>query len=100
MTNRCNGPARHEMIEVVNGLKMCECKTYGFLQHLKGAVDEARRLIAAEGGYDAVRARLKREADAKRKARAKDKAEKAEMYLSYGRDKNAPPVRANGKVLA
>lgn len=81
----CHGSVGHVMIEVVKGLSICECTTYGTLAYLKGAAEEARRLIELEGGYDVVRARVKREAVEKLAAKKKERKELEEHWLSAGK---------------
>ncbi len=49
----------HDMVRVVPDLLVCECSASGRLANLKGVADDARRLIEREGGFDAVRQRLK-----------------------------------------
>lgn len=82
---KCSHPPYHEMIEVVGGLRVCECSAYGTLQHLKGAVEEARRLIMADGGYDAVRERIHREAKQKRDERKKQRELEQKQYMIAGK---------------
>lgn len=61
----------HRMIEVVPGLLLCECSSYGPLSDMKGAVEEARALVARAGGIEALRDRVEGQ-ERKRKAEAKE----------------------------
>jgi hypothetical protein len=45
----------HRMIEVVDGLWLCECASYGRLASLKGAEEEARRIVDRAGGLGKMR---------------------------------------------
>ena len=59
----------HRMIEVVPGLMLCECSSYGPKSNLKGMVAEARALVARHyGGMGQLRDRIeKAEAEAREK---------------------------------
>jgi len=65
------------MIEVVEGLFLCECASYGRLASLKGAVEEARRVVDRAGGLARLREDVERaESTAKEKRqRAREEAE-------------------------
>ncbi len=60
------------MVEIVDDLWLCEDASYGFKSHLKGAVEEARRIAEREGGIAAIRDRLE-QAETKQRQEAKDK---------------------------
>lgn len=100
MINRCY-KNNHEMIDVLPKLRVCECSAEGYLANLKGAVDEARRLIEAEGGYDVVRARLVNERTERLRKAKEDHANKLEKWHSAGTDTSAPKkTRARQKTLS
>lgn len=63
------------MIPVVPNLWLCEHAAYGSLANLKGAEDEARRLLARAGGYHRLRAELDDRAKKAYQARLDAKAE-------------------------
>ncbi len=69
MTVRCNHVGNHEMIEVVEGLWLCECSASGRLSTLQGAVNEAQRIIERLGGWPAYRDQLARKAQKAKEAR-------------------------------
>jgi hypothetical protein len=65
---------KHRMIMVVDDLWMCECSVYGRLASRKGIEEEARKLVNAAGGIDALRDKILREEQAvagKRKVAAR-----------------------------
>lgn len=84
MTQLCYGTPRHEMVEVVRGLVLCECSVTGSLAHLKGIVADARALIDREGGLEAVRNRIAREHRAALKARKEERAELMKHWHEFG----------------
>lgn len=45
-------------IEVTPALFLCEHADYGSASYLKGAVEEARRLVERAGGFEKIRQRL------------------------------------------
>jgi hypothetical protein len=45
-------------IEVTPSLFLCEHADYGAASYLKGAVEEARRLVERAGGFEKIRQRL------------------------------------------
>lgn len=45
-------------IEVTPALFLCEHADYGAASYLKGAVEEARRLVEKAGGFEKIRQRL------------------------------------------
>jgi len=45
-------------IEVTPALFLCEHADYGAASYLKGAVEEARRLVERAGGFEKIRQRL------------------------------------------
>jgi len=53
---------------VSDGLWLCEHAAYGPAQFYKGALEEARRLLAQSGGYQATLERTKARRKAARKA--------------------------------
>ena len=66
---------QHRMIEIVLGLLLCECSSYGPLVSRKGAVEEARQLVRAQGGIAFLRDRIEAKERADIEKRKEDKAE-------------------------
>ena len=66
---------QHRMIEIVLGLMLCECSSYGPLTSRKGAVDEARALVRAQGGIVFMRDRIEAKERLAAEKRKEDKAE-------------------------
>lgn len=63
------------MVPILPDLWLCDHASYGRMSHLKGCVDEARRLMARWGGYAMMRAeqdRVDEEAKAERKAKREE----------------------------
>ena len=63
----------HRMIQVVSDLWLCECSAYGRLVDMKGAVQEARGLVDAAGGIEAMRRLIEAQEDNLRKERQRDR---------------------------
>jgi hypothetical protein len=62
------------MVPVVPNLWLCDHASYGSLSNLKGAEDEARRILGRWGGYRKLRDELDEKAKAEHKARLEAKA--------------------------
>ena len=63
-------------LQITDGLWMCPHAAYGEATDRKGAVEEARGLLARAGGYDAVLARVEGAEEAKREEARKKKQDK------------------------
>jgi len=61
-------------IEVTPSLFLCEHADYGAASYLKGAVEEARRLVEKAGGFEKIRQRLDAAAEEQRLAAQEAKA--------------------------
>ena len=72
------------MLRVSDTLWVCECDATGWAANLKGAVEEARRLIWQAGGADKIIEQRRERNKAKREQRLKLKAVTKEMYDKYG----------------
>jgi hypothetical protein len=72
------------MIRVAEALWMCECTETGDSKHLKGIVEEARRLVFLAGGIDAIIAHRRERNRAKRLAAKELKQTTKEVYDTYG----------------
>ena len=51
----------HRMVQIVPDLLLCECASYGRLTDMKGAVEDARKLVEASGGLSYLRDRMEAE---------------------------------------
>jgi hypothetical protein len=58
------------MVPIVDGLLLSECCSYGWKANLRGAVEDARKIVAAAGGIEAIRERVE-EQERQRKEAAK-----------------------------
>ena len=72
-------------LQITPALWLCPHASYGEASYLKGAVDDARELLAKAGGYDAVLARIVEAEEAKRADAREEREERA---------KNPPASRA------
>ena len=67
----------HRMIEVVPGLMLCECSSYGPKSNLKGMVAEARALVYRQWGSVAKLRDAIEDAEAKQREARKEAAAQA-----------------------
>lgn len=83
----------HRMVEIVLGLLLCECSSYGPLTSRLGAVDEARQLVKAQGGIAVLRDRLEAKELAAAKQRKEDKSKGLEALRSHIRQDSSADHR-------
>jgi hypothetical protein len=62
-------------IEVTPSLFLCEHADYGAASYLKGAVEEARRLVERAGGFEKIRQRLDAAAEEQRAPPGRQRAQ-------------------------
>lgn len=67
---------KHRMVEIVPGLALCQCSSYGRLSNLKGAVAEARDVVARAGGIEALLRKVEIEEAMRKDLRAKPAAKR------------------------
>ncbi len=68
----------HRIVPVVDELWICECASYGRKAYLKGAVEEARRMVDAVGGIARLRDQLEKTETEQRQASKERKSQGAE----------------------
>lgn len=64
---RCRYGCR--FLDITPGLSLCPHTAVGWASNLKGAVEEARRMLEREGGYDVVLARVVAQGEEKKASR-------------------------------
>lgn len=79
VTPQCRFKCR--FLQITDGLWLCPHAAYGEATDRLGAVDEARRLLERQGGYDAVLARVYQSEEAKR-AEAREKRQGKQRRLA------------------
>jgi len=73
------------MLEIVpRKLWICECRESGSMTNLRGAVEEARRLIALSGGFAVMREKLRREKTERVSAKRREKQRRRHGFDSAG----------------
>lgn len=70
MRNAVKPKCKHgcTFIEVTPNLYLCEHADYGSATNLKGAVEEARRLVAKAGGFEKIKQRIDNAKEEQRQA--------------------------------
>lgn len=72
-------------LQITDGLWLCEHASFGEASYLKGAVEEARILVARAGGLQALVAKQNKEKEDKKLAKkAKAEKEKNRVEVRYG----------------
>jgi hypothetical protein len=79
---------RHKcrFLQISDELWLCPHAAFGRLSYLKGAIEEGRRLLDRQGGYEAVLARIVAAEDQLRIERAEERLEaqqRAQKRLRY-----------------
>jgi hypothetical protein len=81
---RC--PSHHPMLRVARALWLCQKCEYvtGDMKHLKGAVDDARALVAKAGGFETLVKSRREQMRSKRELRKALKAKEKEALDEHG----------------
>jgi hypothetical protein len=77
---RCRHGCR--FLQITPGLYLCPHASWGFASNLRGAVDEARQLLARAGGYETLLAKLVAEEEERKAERRETLAEKRERLAA------------------
>lgn len=74
---------KNRMIEVVPGLLLSECCSYGRLSDMLGVTEDARALVAKAGGLERMRDEIEFQ-EAKRRGEAKERSTERQKQFASG----------------
>jgi len=81
-TPRCRHGCR--FIQISDTLWLCLHASWGATSYLRGAVEEARRLLERVGGYETVLAGIVAAEEERKEARKEERERQAKREVRYG----------------
>ena len=89
-TPRCKHGCR--FLEITPGLFLCPHASWGFTSNLRGAEEEARRLLERAGGYETLLAKIVEQEDKRKEEKREEREEKRERLQASVKYRQVEPA--------